>query len=66
MTGYRKYQMKDDELKKDDSGVGVVKIEGEVVVDGDGDTEWDWERWQKHFTDVDEQECIVSTLKVLL
>ncbi|CAI9294446.1 unnamed protein product [Lactuca saligna] len=63
MTGYRKYQMKDDELKKADSGVGVVKIEGEVVVDGDGDTEWDWERWQKHFTDVDEQERIVSTLK---
>ncbi|KAI3752934.1 hypothetical protein L2E82_24976 [Cichorium intybus] len=63
MTGYRKYQMKDDEPKKDDFSDAVVKIEGEVVIDGDSNTEWDWERWQKHFTEVDEQERVVSILK---
>ncbi|KAI3752931.1 hypothetical protein L2E82_24973 [Cichorium intybus] len=31
MTGYRKYQMKDDEPKKDDFSDAVVKIEGEVI-----------------------------------
>ncbi|KAL5714393.1 Protein EXUTER 1 [Ranunculus cassubicifolius] len=33
------------------------------VKDDDDDEEWDWERWKKHFQQVDEQEKIVSLFK---
>ncbi|KAI3445795.1 hypothetical protein Pfo_002460 [Paulownia fortunei] len=43
-----------------DQGVG-----GSVVVaeKGEEEEEWDWERWRKHFIEVDDQERIVSILK---
>ncbi|KAI9077186.1 hypothetical protein K1719_040844 [Acacia pycnantha] len=30
------------------------------------DEEWDWDRWRKHFQDIDEQERLASILKMLL
>ncbi|KAJ0800977.1 putative protein EXECUTER [Helianthus annuus] len=43
---------------------GEVKKDGEVVVDGD--EVWDWERWKKHFDEVDEKERIVLLLQAQL
>ncbi|XP_011087954.1 protein EXECUTER 1, chloroplastic [Sesamum indicum] len=42
------------------------RVEGSVVAaekGGEEEEEWDWERWRKHFVDVDELERIVSILK---
>ncbi|KVI01858.1 Protein of unknown function DUF3506 [Cynara cardunculus var. scolymus] len=63
MDGYRKTHLENIKMKKDDSGGDGVKKEAEVVMDSDGDEDWDWERWKKHFTEVDEQERIVSILQ---
>ncbi|KAK1430293.1 hypothetical protein QVD17_12935 [Tagetes erecta] len=57
LAGFRKDQ------DESGSGGGLMK-EGEVVHDGDDD--WDWERWKKHFDEVDEQERIVSLLQARL
>lgn len=48
--------------EKGKEGKNVVKEEGKG--NGDGVEDWDWERWRKHFDDIDDQELILTTLKV--
>lgn len=44
---------------KEEEGIGGSEEEVEV----EGGAEWDWERWKRHFADVEEEERIVAVLK---
>ncbi|KAI3497430.1 hypothetical protein L1887_40028 [Cichorium endivia] len=63
ISGYR--NQLENVMKTDDSGGALLTKEDGVVIDGnvDNDEDWDWERWKKHFTEVDKQELIVSILE---
>ncbi|XP_076897260.1 protein EXECUTER 1, chloroplastic-like [Bidens hawaiensis] len=55
LDGYRNNNNKVDD--DDDDSLKKMK---------EGEDEWDWERWKKHFDDVDQQERIVDLLQIQL
>ncbi|KAF6160608.1 hypothetical protein GIB67_019548 [Kingdonia uniflora] len=56
----------EDYLNSFFSGSPTKNVSPSVVDVVEGGSEWDWERWKKHFDDVDQQEKIVSVLKAQL
>ncbi|CAH8329430.1 unnamed protein product [Eruca vesicaria subsp. sativa] len=51
------YSNQDKETEEDDVVSGGSNIKNEE------ESDWDWERWKKHFEYIDEQDCFVSVLK---
>ncbi|MCE3215613.1 hypothetical protein HAX54_002973 [Datura stramonium] len=49
-----------DDYVNRSKGAGLAERNSEIGVAGE---EWDWERWKKHFTEVEEEERLVSVLK---
>lgn len=52
--------------KKGVGNKGVMEGETEEEEEEEDGTVWDWDRWRLHFDQVDEQQRLVSLLKVKL
>lgn len=62
-TAMKRFDSYLSKLAEDVRNAGA-RARGESGTADEEDVQWDWDRWRKHFDEIDSQERLVSILKV--